>query len=575
MKKALIIEPGIRFLQESGPRTAYFPRGAMSITTFLRYYGIAADFFFLDTLTPAKIFQDSVSIIYRSLEQITRGADYILIAIGGPFTIQYPLIRMLAEMCRELSPRSHITLGGVHVTYTDEASLKEITAADSIIRGEAEWTILELFNKLKDGLPWESVKGITFRRDDAICRTPPREPGDLEELPVLDYGLIPADMYKEDIITMTTSRGCAYQCNFCVEQKFWGNRVRLIPVDKMMAEIHRIRKIAHKPVFSIEDSIFTLNKQHLFEFCSRLKEMKDKDFLICHIMSRVDTVNEESFKAIKEAGIFRVCFGVESFSPKVLKTMNKKITQEQILKACEMARAQGIFVVTLWIFGHPGDDVEQTEITINAIDEMYKKDLHQLASLSMFIPYPGTPVFENPEQFGLKIHKVEWDNWGRHQMQRVCELEDYPTAQLIAEYWKAIEMKKRNENVTVPRYYSSDLLHRADRWKLVIIPTNLATHVIGDGDIDKFWRDFAPSCPDGVAGICFEDNRIMLRIYPENEESGKILQQMSSQITATLGGNAAGAAHSITISETNVQKMMPYPLYYHLAQIAVGILKGD
>lgn len=564
--KVLIIDPGIRFIYADSHKTgakSYFPRGAMSITTFLRQNGVNAEFFFLDTLELKKNLQENISLIFTALIEKTKKNKYDLIAIGGPFTLQYPLTKILAEMTRELCPTTHISLGGVHFTFMDKESLEEIKEADSVIRGEGEWTTLELAHILKQKLPISQVQGITYRDGKRIIQNPPRKPGDLRELPIIDYQLVPKDLYKDVMINITASRGCAFSCAFCAERSFWGNKVRFYPIENIIEEIKRISKIIDKPIFSIEDSMISIESIYFKKFCYALNKLPSKDFIISHIMSRIDTISEDGLIALKDSGIFKIQFGVENLSEKVLRMMNKKITRKKVDKALMMTRDHGIFVATLWIFGHPGDDPEQSEINIEALKSFYKKDLHQIAAISLFVPYPGTPIFSNPEKYNITIFSKNWGAWERFSSNRVCELKNYDNNSLLKAFNQAWTIKLQFENFSVMQYFAKYHINTKDNsTEFFIIPTNLGTHIICEEHINKFWNNYSSNSTRSSFGIFYQEKEIL--IYYNRLLQKDKLKTLIQKITEEIGGIAKEEQNCVKISNTNRVLLNQYAFYEYL-----------
>ena len=82
-------------------------------------------------------------------------------------------------------------LGGVHFSLTDVDALKH-SPADIIVRGEGEYTLLEIANDK----PWETIRGITYRKDGYIVRNEDRPFIDLNTLPLPARHLFPMHKYN-------------------------------------------------------------------------------------------------------------------------------------------------------------------------------------------------------------------------------------------------------------------------------------------------------------------------------------------------------------------------------------------
>jgi len=136
----------------------------------------------------------------------------------------------VAKIAKAVDPRIVTVLGGPHVTYLPEETLKENTAIDIVARGEGERTIIDLVHCLEHGNQLSKVKGIGFRSNGEVILTEPQPLVNVNELPLPAYHLLPMEKYYFVMLgrfaTVIASRGCPYQCTFCSEWRFWGGRWR-------------------------------------------------------------------------------------------------------------------------------------------------------------------------------------------------------------------------------------------------------------------------------------------------------------------------------------------------------------
>jgi radical SAM superfamily enzyme YgiQ (UPF0313 family) len=101
-----------------------------------------------------------------------------------------------------------------------------------------------------------------------------------------------------------------------------------------------------------------------------------------------------------------------------------------------MARDYGFDVHTLWIIGHPGEDPAEFEISLKAMRTLWEQDLHNGLDISIFYPYPGTHIYENREQLGLRMLTDNWEDFASGDLP-VCELEHYSADQIMADLARA------------------------------------------------------------------------------------------------------------------------------------------
>ena len=207
------------------------------------------------------------------------------------------------------------------------------TCFDYGIIGEGEQTALELVNAIHSGNKEEipSIKGIIFRNDSGIVRTPPRAYiEDLDTIPFPARHLLPDlkkyryRFYKHlPTATIITSRGCPYQCTFC-DRAVFGNKLRMRSIKNMLDEIEILVKEYGVRGINIQDDLFTITPQRVIEFCDQLMSRKLKISWSC--LARVDCITPEMLKIMKKAGCWQIGYGIESGNQKILNTINKNIT---------------------------------------------------------------------------------------------------------------------------------------------------------------------------------------------------------------------------------------------------------
>jgi radical SAM superfamily enzyme YgiQ (UPF0313 family) len=127
-----------------------------------------------------------------------------------------------ARLTKEVCPDAKVLMGGPHATFAGEEILASEKAVDIIVRGEGEETIVELAKQLPIG----EVKGVTFRKNNQIVQTANRPYiQDLDSLPLPAYKYLPMEKYNitgRNLLSIISSRGCPYQCPFCVASQMFG-----------------------------------------------------------------------------------------------------------------------------------------------------------------------------------------------------------------------------------------------------------------------------------------------------------------------------------------------------------------
>ena len=334
----------------------------------------------------------------------------------GSVSFFYHNMKDLIKYIREFSD-AKIVVGGGIVSGAPQLMLKMLKP-DYIIRFEGEVTAVELVRAIRDNTPLSNVNGICFE-DYAGCPvlTPPRELiKDLDALPYPDFDLFGFDKQIERYLpayiaydhtdkprpySIIASRGCPFQCTFCFHTIGKGYRQR--SVDNIMEEIRYAIKKYRANVIFFNDELFSYDKPRTLEICRRIKEIKDETPWEITVMAnnRVDKIDDEILDAVcYDMGCNIVGFGLESYSAKVLQSMRKHITPEQIKFAMDGVAKRNCVVQGSFIFGDPNETLETAQETIDYY--VNNQDvIKNGAKLDFIMVFPGAPIWYDAVQRGI------------------------------------------------------------------------------------------------------------------------------------------------------------------------------
>lgn len=427
-----------------GARGPLFPRGAVSVASFLVAHGVPAEVLPLadvvekddDALTAA---QATEAALRRAISALNPRA----VGISVTFSYLYPQGQQLARLARRHLPAGvPILIGGPHVSYQDRECLQETPELDIVVRGEGEWTALELLQALAAGGELGDVPGVTWRAPDgSIHRNKMRKLGDVGALPPVDFGLLPSTFAHRMDVSVLTSRGCAFRCRFCHEFRYWGGKVREFPVERILGEMQRLARYGNH-LQGIDDSMLDMSTPFFMELVAALGR-SDRLMPDFGLLTRLDTVTEEGARAMKHAGLRWVSMGAESGSQVVLDAMNKGLAVERIAKSLRIVREAGLEAATFFIVGHPGDTPAESEVTLEFVDGLWREDLVSWIDISTFAPYPGTPYFTSAERHGVRILAKDWSEW-RRTNRPVAELVDYPAPAIYRNFLRMLAVQDRH-----------------------------------------------------------------------------------------------------------------------------------
>lgn len=314
-------------------------------------------------------------------------------------TMNYPIASGILKDCKEIDGNIITVIGGPHVSFWAEEALTEAPWIDVVVRGEGEYTMLEIAH----GKILKEIDGIAFRENRDIVFTKPRQwIENLDELPFPARHLFPLSRYRAlfSECGLITSRGCPFNCIFCAGPKMTGRKGRFRSIKLVVDEIEQILNYGFKTI-TVADDLFTLNRKHLHAFCDEIMARKLKFQWSAN--SRVDTVTPELLEKMKEAGCSFICYGVESGNQKILDTVRKKITPEQVRKAIKISKATGMKSLASFIIGLPGETKETLAETVN-----FARELDTYYGFHLLAPFPGTEVREKAREYGIRILTDDW-----------------------------------------------------------------------------------------------------------------------------------------------------------------------
>jgi len=305
----------------------------------------------------------------------------------------------IAKMIKEVNKKIIIIGGGPHISATKDELFKFSDCFDYLVYGEGEETVYEIIKEVNK----KKIEGLIYKHNDKVYINPPRKfIENLDKLPFPDmtqinieyYDLVPY-LFDSSIqsnvsnryIYMITSRGCLFNCSFCGACLTHGKKIRRRTPKNVVDEIELNQKKIRINHVKIVDPVFTIDKKFTYEFCNELEKRNIKIKWSCN--TRVDSIDKALIKKMKNSGCFKIRFGIESGSKRVLKNVNKGISLDQIKKAVNLCKQFKIKVGVYIMFGNPGETPKEAHDTINLIKTFGK--VHPICHRTTALP--NTPLF--------------------------------------------------------------------------------------------------------------------------------------------------------------------------------------
>jgi radical SAM superfamily enzyme YgiQ (UPF0313 family) len=292
-----------------------------------------------------------------------------------------------------------VIVGGPDVAKYAAAYVE--AGADAAVIGEGEETTLELLEVLRAGGQLRGVRGIACRDGEGkIFLTPPRPLiADLDAIPFPDRDAIRMEEYigawKErhgmGSVSLICARGCPYTCTWC-SRSVYGDTHRRRSVANVVGEIEMIRERYNPDMLWFADDVFTMHHAWFREFHAEMKKRNLRIPFEC--ISRADRLNEELLGKLAEIGAFRIWYGSESGSQRILDAMERRVSVGQIRSITHLARKAGIKSGLFVMLGYPGEEISDIEETARHLKEA------NADSFLTTVAYPikGTSFYERMEK---------------------------------------------------------------------------------------------------------------------------------------------------------------------------------
>ncbi len=400
------------------------PLGIYRIASFLGLFGIQVNVY------------DPNLKGEEELKKIVRETKYDFIGISTYQPTIKNDIKLLFELYR-LSPASQFIAGGEGASFNYDELLTK-TPLNIVVRGWGEFILLDMVMLYEKNFCLEekfrNLRGLYIKdKIGNVIETKNINPYTQRDFRVLsltfeskiipfeDYWDFMKNVYSPKMLSimkapetfytvrLITSSHCPLGCTFCSSTHFLDDAVGrkqnillLSPEDiiNMMKNIME----AHPSVnsFFFNDDNFMIRKD-IRDLCFLIKsEFKDK-YLKFLALGRVDIVDEELLDNMKDAGFELLSYGIESFSNKILKDMNKRFTAEKAIHGIERTLNSGITPLMNLIIFYPTVTIEDIKKTINTATDLIDK-----GARATYWPYVGAYRGSSIVEKG---YEIEYDNF--------------------------------------------------------------------------------------------------------------------------------------------------------------------
>jgi anaerobic magnesium-protoporphyrin IX monomethyl ester cyclase len=377
-----------------------------------------------------------------------------------------PSIDSALELCRIAKECGAATVfGGVHPTLMPQVI--EHPEVDIVVRGEGEIS----FKAIADGMPLGSIPGISFVDGTTDVHNPDRPPVDMDTLPPPRRDLVYMNMKKykafgKRLDAVSTARGCPHRCSFCCVPRVWQGYRELSPA----RVVDELKRTDGAEVVSFVDDNFCHDMRRVDAICDLIIREGLNDRLYS-VFSRVDSIVRypEVVEKMARANMRVVFIGIEASTQAALDRMNKRTRLEDIYRACEILKKNGMLIWGGNIIGNLDDTYEDVEALIEMSNELPL----DISDFTVITPYPGTDLYELARQRDL-IDEFDFAEY--------CECEPH----MHTPHLSRIEIMELQIKAYMKFYAVRAMLRRTRRWS-----RNKEKRWIIDGNltgISAFWK---------------------------------------------------------------------------------------
>lgn len=383
MRIALVAMSGVRV------QNAELMAAGLTLPGFVERSEVIASLPSLSLLTLAALTPRDVEVSYHEIADVDLDApaptDVDLVAIST-MTAQAPEAYRVASMARAAG--IPVVMGGLHATACPEEVLRH---ADAVVVGEGEL----VWGRVVEDARLGRMRGV-YKAEETF---------DLADAPMPRFELL--DVGKYNRLTVQTSRGCPHKCEFCASSIMLTSGYSVKPVEKVIAEVRRIKEIWPRPFIELADDNSFAIRGHAKTLLRELAKERVRWFTEADLSIARDP---ELLALMREAGCRQVLMGLESPVSDgmggIERNADWKLRQFPLAEeAVRTVQAAGITVIGCFILGLDGHGP-------GVFDEVYefarRVSLYDV-QVTVLTPFPGTPLYGRLEKAGRLTHPGQWE----------------------------------------------------------------------------------------------------------------------------------------------------------------------
>ena len=321
-----------------------------------------------------------------------------VVAVGA-VTANLHLALEVLQQAKASDERILTVIGGHHVTF--RPSDVHVPYVDAVVLGEGDRSMVALVEAFDRGQALTDVPGLALQQGERQLQTATAPLLDMDTLPVPARHLVARyrDRYFQrgyrPIVSINSSRGCPWKCDFCSLWVLNRGRYRVRAAELVVDEM---AGLAEDFVDFIDDNSIE-HRRRAHQIADLLAQRHIKKRL--KMYARADTVERdpELIAKLADVGLEQLLVGFETYREDRLKSWNKGGTATSNHKAISILKQNGIRIISYFVIDPDFDRADFEGLW------RYVQEMNLLNPIfTILVPFPGTKFYEMAQKQGRIIY---------------------------------------------------------------------------------------------------------------------------------------------------------------------------
>ncbi|RKZ43076.1 MAG: hypothetical protein DRR00_30385 [Candidatus Parabeggiatoa sp. nov. 3] len=334
------------------------------------------------------------------------------------------------QLVKQANENITVVWGGWHPSIYPVQTL-ENPYIDVVVRGQGERALFDIVQRIETGKTFEGILGVHWKETGKIFSNPDRFLESLDDMPPIPYHLIDLEKclinteFGNRTVNYVSSVGCPYRCGFCCEMSVNHRKWKGLRANKVVEDLERLEKEFGVNGVSVLESNFFVDMKRAKAILKGMLE-KGLTLKLGNLDGRTKQLakaDNELWELLRQTKSYSILTGAESGDPEALEIIKKDVSVEDNIKFGVKCQQYGIKVLYTTLVGLPFPNCSNEELakktdkqisaTVEMFDKLLALDERCRGQMFIYVPYPGTPLYNFSLALGFKEPK-NLEGWGDH-----------------------------------------------------------------------------------------------------------------------------------------------------------------